>query len=406
MISKEFTGRITFWTFSGLFAFPILPLKVANILTILFFSLVFLELLKARFRGYGQSLRMAWWMALPFLPYLIEFLLFPSHPLARFAFEKKILLLAAPLVIPWFIRERFPERHRDFPVLVFSLSLACLALYAWIFLSFSGTLTDPEAYGNGAFLLRHRFEDLTRLHPTYFSLFSVVAVMLLLSGFQPSRMPLKILRMAGILLLVVSVLLLAARMPLLILCLCLILWIWKRKGDWMRKLLYTMLVPSLLGMSMVFIPSLKERTSEIHQEPWKKGVPDNTLTTRRIISDCAWEVFSQNLLTGTGSRNAQLQLDACYFWHVPSLTQLDTYNAHNQYLTIGIAYGLFFLLAFLFYLAMVSRYAGKHREGIYLVTALLLIFFTESILERQMGVYFMVLFTMYFLRKPESFRAV
>jgi hypothetical protein len=71
---------------------------------------------------------------------------------------------------------------------------------------------------------------------------------------------------------------------------------------------------------------------------------------------------------------------------------LKNYNSHNQFLTLGINYGIFDVLLFLGSMLYVVYKERKNTFAIVLIISILLIMLTESILERQMGVYFFALF--------------
>jgi len=91
---------------------------------------------------------------------------------------------------------------------------------------------------------------------------------------------------------------------------------------------------------------------------------------------------------GTGSENFQQKLNDCYTvkgWHEGAS---QNFNPHNQYLLLGINYGIMELIFFGICLFLIFRNIYTFPEGKYFMVAIIFFFFTESILERQMGVYF------------------
>lgn len=99
-------------------------------------------------------------------------------------------------------------------------------------------------------------------------------------------------------------------------------------------------------MFCFFIPSLKSRLMEV-QDFFISGNFGNTLTERMIIFNCGRSVFLSDFLTGIGARNVQGIMDYCYIWfgfHKGAIIHL---NPHNQYLSLGIAYGIGILFLFL-----------------------------------------------------------
>jgi O-antigen ligase len=186
----------------------------------------------------------------------------------------------------------------------------------------------------------------------------------------------------------ISVLFLAARIAFITGAIFLFLLIIDSKFTWQRKLILTFSAFAFLVIACIMVPSLKNRFSEIVS--WKTDQTSNadSFSQRTIILDCSMKVFSENLLWGTGSRNSQQQLNNCYCSKGWTAGGEQRFNSHNQYLSIGIKYGLVMLLVFILCLLIIFRKIFVLPEGKYFGFAIILFFLSESILERQMGVYF------------------
>ena len=377
-----------------LFLFPLLPLKAANIILILFIAGVLGVIIFYREPGFLPSLKANFFFILPFLPYLIEFIIFPQNSIARFALEKKLLLFIGPVIFPFFLAVSKKARQKT-PLMVFTSAMLAISLYTLATLLFDGTLTGMNSYMNEAFILRTRFEAVSHLHPTYYSMFCVTAIMFLPTLFPSNSWPAKICGMLLILLLVIGVVVVASKSGLVILIICPVIYIARLHSKITRKVfLLSALIICGLILFMTF-PSLKARLESI-LFPVKTESGSRTLNQRVIIFDCSVKTFSDHFFFGTGNRNSQAMLDKCYSTTKNKNLTVDTYNTHNQYLTIGINYGVVILLLFLFSLLKAGRYIIRNPSGLYFLISVLVVFLTETVLECQMGVYFFSLFTTYF----------
>ena len=77
-----------------------------------------------------------------------------------------------------------------------------------------------------------------------------------------------------------------------------------------------------------------------------------------------------------------------YFWH---------FNSHNQFLTLAICYGVGILSLFIALLGALFYKLKNNPMGIIFLSSIFIIMFTESILERQIGIYFFLFFGLSFL---------
>ncbi|MDD3877587.1 MAG: O-antigen ligase family protein [Bacteroidales bacterium] len=369
----------------ALFAFPLFPMHLTNVIFISFSILT----LVAWFINPVPVRKSIWKnlvFILPFLPYLFEFLLNSFDPLARFEFEKKLFFFTSFFVFPIFMNLTGFKNYKLL-LLVFSLSVTALCLYAFAGLMVHGIPFSASAYENGSFILRHHFEKLSGLHSTYYSVFALLSAYFLFKRSFSEKKPVKIglIVLASILLL--SALYIAVRIAFITTAVFIFFLILEQKTNLRQKLFYgiTALI-IFLSVSFLF-PSLKSRLGEFGSMSFNNMNHNNTISQRTAIMSCSWHVFSNNLIMGTGSKHFQQKLNNCYSskdW--PEGANLN-FNPHNQYLSIGINYGIFGLLLFISCLFIIGRKLIKFPEGKYFCIAILLFFLTESLLERSMGVY-------------------
>ncbi len=139
---------------------------------------------------------------------------------------------------------------------------------------------------------------------------------------------------------------------------------------------------------LLLIPSLRERVIELGGLFHPGGGVYNSIVERKIILACSWIVFEKHFWFGIGCRNMQQTLSV-FYWIVKFLPGvLNNYNSHNQFLTLGIDYGIFDVLLLVGSIVFVIRKVRRNTFAIIIIVSTGLIMLTESILERQMGVYF------------------
>jgi O-antigen ligase len=380
--------------FLALFAFPVLPLKITNALLMAWSVLSLIGFIMRPSPVKKELLRNLVFV-IPFIPYLIEFCISGSEPTARFEVEKKLFFLTAPFMFPLFSKGTGFTNYR-LALGVFSLSVASVTLYSLVGLIVKGISLFPSYNDIATQLLRTTFEDLSGLHPTYYAMFAVTAICFLFFGCQRYSRVWRILTYVLIALLLFTVLVLAVRIALIALVALLLLWFLSRKGAWLKRLMFTAAaLVVLLGM-VFFVPSLHTRFSELFDWMGNKQLQSNTISQRATIMDCSLKVLGEHPLLGTGSRAYQRELNECYTSKGWPETPDRSYNPHNQYLSIGISYGLLTLAAFLFTLFLLARNTRNIHEARYFILASLVFFMSESILERQMGVYFFGLIALLF----------
>jgi len=385
--------------FLAMFAFPIFPLKVSNIILILF-ALLTLILYFIKPIPIGKVLLLNLVFIVPFIPYLIEFFISGFDPSTRFEFEKKLFFFTAPLVIPVFMKVTGFRNYKA-ALLIFSLSVAAITLYSIIRLLAEGVVFNPVSYENGAYILRNRFEIISGLHPTYYSIFALCAgCFLSYSSLQKRSFQVAAQVIAGVLF--ISVLVLAVRIAFFVAVVFLLFWIFNKKIAISAKITGGVIALAVFVILIFSVPSLNMRFGEITTWVTGRANSGNTISQREMIVDCSFKVFSDHVWLGTGSRNFQHELDNCYSskgW----VNNNQSFNPHNQFLSEGINYGIFFLLIFIAGLFYIFRRILTFPEAKYFMVAVLFVFLSESILERQMGVYFFGLISLLFYNiKSES----
>lgn len=160
-----------------------------------------------------------------------------------------------------------------------------------------------------------------------------------------------------------------------------------------------------LGITNTMYPGwgyLHKRIYELineYQDLKNKGESNgHSFTMRLYYWKAALKIIRQHPLLGVGTGDSQAELEKIYASDFPALNHQWYKRPHNQYLSIGLAFGLCGLIIFLsaiLYPAWIFRKTLHPLFWVYF--ALLLIsFLTEDTLESQAGMAFFVCFGVVF----------
>lgn len=147
-------------------------------------------------------------------------------------------------------------------------------------------------------------------------------------------------------------------------------------------------------------------TSRLHQSIWeyqhylKSGDPTGHSITQRLeYWRTGWQIFKANLWMGVGTGDLQQSFDKQYELNQSKLSEQWRLRAHNQYLSIAAAFGVFGLMLFVVMLIWPVILAIQFRDHLYLafLATAMLSMLSEDTLETQAGVTFFVFFSCLFL---------
>ena len=370
--------------FLALFAFPLYPLKLANGILIAFYVATAVAYF-AKPVPIGKPLLRNLIFFIPFLPYFIEAAVNGFAPAPLFETEKKLFFYTAHLILPiFFAATKF--RNYKLALLIFSVSVALQTVYGFGALLAEGSLSSGASMG-GSQLLRDHFESVTHIHPTYYSVFALLAAAFFIQASLHVQIGYRILMYLIAVIMIVVVFILAARIAFIIAGAFFIIWLIVWKAPKIRKGIVSGVAAGVMVAAVFLIPSLNERFREMSSWTQGRSPVHNTFSQRITIMECALEVFGDHLLLGTSATGSQAALNDCYVSKGMPLTPDRSYNPHNQYLSLGINYGIFVLLIFLAALFLLFRKIFRTPEGLYFGVAIVLVFMTESILDRQLGVF-------------------
>lgn len=385
----------------ALFAFPLFPINIVNVIFILFSLLVlfiyFNEKPVLNFKDFSFYAL----FILPFIPYIIEFLMYSDNSVIKFELEKKILFFIAPII--FYINSRVSNRYSCYHVIwSFIVSVFILCISTLMMLLYKGALLNAHVFENGAYEIRFMIESFSGLHPTYFGLFIALSALIIIHEFKLYTGKIKIGLIIMLIVLVLMSLIIASKMPLIILFIGALFIIIKQVTGTFRKIKISVVLISSVIFLSILIPSARERIMEIYNY-YVHPIASNTLIERDIIFNCSKSIFIKDFVTGIGSRNTQGLIDYCYYW-IKFQKGLELhFNSHNQFLTLGISYGIGVLFLFLALLSMLFYRLKTSFNALLFLGSAIACMFTESILERQMGIYFFLFFGLIFLDRNLKF---
>ncbi len=391
-----------------LFAFPIYPLPVTNIIFISFAFFSLLSWVSTKCPSIWKALGRNIIFALPFAPYLIELCFYHSNAVVGFEVEKKLLFFTAPFAFAFYTSSLKLFNFRVY-IRTFCISMILLSVYSILLLITNKILFDPAYYAGDASTLRIKFEDIARLHPTYFGLFASISMLWLIYDHKNLTRKLKWISGFSICILLFVDVLIAAKMSLIILFAGTVVILYKTTTQKKHLVIPYGVLLAVFTILIVVIPSSRERLYEMIHILYSKNVTYNSVNERKIIFNCSWNIFKNNIWLGVGCRNTQQFLNA-FYWSIQYYPAfIKNYNSHNQFLTLGLNYGIFDVFLFLGSIGAVLYRQRKNIFAIVLIGSIVMIMLTESILERQMGVYFFALFTLLLFnidRREESAKSL
>lgn len=160
------------------------------------------------------------------------------------------------------------------------------------------------------------------------------------------------------------------------------------------------------GVTNVNYQNVSSLEGRLHEILWEVQTYRETgdanghsLTQRFEYWKTAAGIIKANALMGVGTGDVQLAFDEQYEKTNSSLQKQFRFRAHNQYLSITVAFGLIGLLWFLITLIYPMVHLKKAGDFLYVTFFVVatVSFFTEDTLETQAGVTFYAFFNTFFL---------
>ena len=319
----------------------------------------------------------------------------------------KIQTQASFLVFPiFFIGSFYGKEDRGHFFQWFNWGLLVTVLICFLN-AFRQVISGNGMYVVDAFSKKHNvflyqeFSSILNLHPTYFSLYLGLALFYLIFAFKNESKAKLVFKWVMIVLFFIALFLTSSKAG--IYSFVLISFGFqlyrtikmKKKSD---KLILSILI---LGFALMFIanPLIYKRSLQAFKSIVAEGQANESTSKRFGI----WHVSLKSIEKepflgyGTGSANQALNDSCIEFFSFSTCEGIRNKNTHNQYLNLLLSNGIVVLVPFLIALFLAFRRAILRKDALYFLFTLFLSinFFFESLLERERGVVFFMLFMVF-----------
>lgn len=418
----------------GLFAAS-LPFGVLLFNNIAICLMILNWLLESSLTAKWQMLKqnaMAWLFIQLFLLYTIGLLYSDNLHQGFFEIEKKLSVLSFPLVLATTLplsKKQAGSIFKAFIIACTAATLFCFAYATWLnyregqtlsyvynAVFFDRHLPGRYAYFNYWYFTYELFAKPLNMHPVYFAMYLVLSCCLsvwlwwdwALGNKKRNRLVLLFLLYNFI-----TVVLLASRTQLAILLMLGTAFILHQAYISKKMLIGIISMLGVYGLLLGFIllnPVTRERFINsnkpgAHFSDNKYG--EGGLSLRRYKWKYTAETIAHHPLTGTGTGDAQDELQKTYSDNDFKIGYDLRFNAHNQFLQTTLELGIIGLLSLIACLALPGCLAFKQKELLYLIFIAVFVIscLTESMLEVNKGIvfytFFNAVFAFHFLkRKP------
>jgi len=331
---------------------------------------------------------------------------------AMFGIEKKLSFVLFPLVfsfVPTFyLNKRFLENG-----FLISLFLMLFACYLGAFFNYE------EHNYDAAYLFSSNFSGLFH-HPTYVSVFCALGIFMLFKRWEaPMTMREHLFSAVGILFLLYTHVHLESLSGLLfavLLMACLVgYWLFKKHGWTVLVGVFTLgMLVSYLGF--YFMPSLLNNVldsvsfvSNYLKDPYAyTHLPRGEIRgndARLILWTASAEILHEHP-NGVGVGNLPIAMEAKLLQYGQVNLAKEHLNPHNQFFHTAVETGWIGLLWLLGLLISMLWYGWKHKQGILILVVCAFAFNSlfESMLERQSGIVFWLLWSCMFIGIYPAFK--
>ena len=177
-------------------------------------------------------------------------------------------------------------------------------------------------------------------------------------------------------------------------------WIIKNKAFVKGGIVVMLILASLVGIYK-FSKVFNERMNELMTLSETDNISNGSTVARKEIWITALDLITKKPLLGYGNGDVKEVLVKEYEKKELKEIAKHQLNAHNQFLQTTLSLGILGGLLLVFMIVVPFYYSIKNKDYLYLTFLLLIIinFFTESMLERQVGVVFYALFNSLFFVK-------
>lgn len=321
---------------------------------------------------------------------------FHSHNASEFEFEieKKLSYIFLPFAFVFIVISE-SQKFR-------LLSIFAYSCVFWLFYCLCRSAFAVIDTGDFTFLYMDKLADWIGMLRVYFSLYLFFSVVILWFDLQEGRGNKKITVFALLACLMGMFLFMSRiQLPVLLFFACLAVFrYFKQKGKAVKGLAFMFTI--LVGFSaMIYYvkPLNRQFIGAVEKFDRKYAyIPENAngVNERLVMWDCSVALIKENAWFGVGVGDLYDDLTICY--RSLNLFNKDRAPSHNQYLQVLVSLGIVGFVVFMGLLMVMVYESFRSKDVLYqaFVVIICLSFFTESILELQRGIVFVVMIGMIF----------
>ena len=379
--------------------FPLLFFKIKALTVVAFFVLSLYCIIK-RDKGFKVDLKTVALFSILWLSYIISLFFSTNVQVGVTLISRCVPMLLIPLgysFLSYSARIQFNKVFRKTFIIASSIFTVLLFFYLYQLGYFSGKQDLYYCYS----YITNEFWGIND-HPIYLSINLAVALFfILIDGFRN-----KITNVFLFLVLLLGLLLLARKGVVAAFGgLSFLYFILKNKKKQSLLVIGSFGILFALSLTVTDIRSRFFELFDIHK------IVDNKETSsgiRYILWNTSSDLIQESNYLGYGVGDVQTVLSHKLAQEGYKVLAEDKYNAHNQYLQIGLATGVVGIGLFLFSLLYFVKKCiqRKNSEGIIFILFFLFIFLFESVLERQNGIIMYCFMTCMFIFSSEYDKTV
>jgi len=357
--------------------FSFVPLNSQLIILLLILSFFYFR--KWNFRN-GISIIKDWYLFIPAIISIASWIFISDQGLK--VLEKEASALIFPIIVFLLANSNFEFLYKDYLFILGAFIIAVIIIIIFTSIRFFFLPTD---------FLNHEFLTFNIIHPTYFSFYCGVVILILIefvSSAKTISSGNRWLVYVAIGAILAYMTILSSRMPLIATVgMILILLFFSVSGIKKRVITFLGMVflIAALAYAISFSPRLEyrfylafEKNFAMRIKEWKASL----------------DIYAMNPYFGIGVGSEQEVLDSYYRAHFENSEDYIGLNSHNYFLHILMVYGsVGFLFILLFWIKVFQRgFVSGNRLLIVSLILFLLCSMTEVMLARQKGIVFFFLF--------------
>lgn len=263
----------------------------------------------------------------------------------------------------------------------FILALTLYSICIFIYLNSLGCFSGDSSFEYGYSYVTNEFYMIND-HPIYISsYFSVGLLLILYSPFKS-----KVLSVFTFIIIFSGLIVLSRKGSIIAFLICALSYFLSNKKSLVKG--FTFLI--IISIIFVSFSEIKNRFLEVITKNKIEKNPETSTGIRIIVWENAFNIAFNNNFLGYGAGDVQSVLNAKYLEQGYKRIADGNFNAHNQFLQVGLTVGYLGLIVFAGSLVFMIYNFGikKDKKSISIVVLFILILFTESYLERQNGIFF------------------